>query len=529
MPISHSMIQTILELRNSQEAIWIDALCINQEDEQEKINAIGSMDLIYKSARLVVVVLEDIELSAIEVDLIRKHQEKNSGSGGKKARRDDEAVPIWRLLARIGSARWFKRAWCSHEFHLSRDAIFLVPHGGGCVTISLCTLQKILKLGACRLSGLQGLEQTLVKSCRELNLLLSSRFFNFGRLTQASPVLGISFMVLNLKFTKLSDKISIAINLCGLGSYFKGKAISPSHCRQILSTLALAAGDALALCCTGLNLHSDQSSLRWPHRSDLVHLDSGYPPKIEQAFKFESEWMIVDMLFLASWPIRPTKASRNNAKNFLITCLKEHRSILFAINPQWIYLNFNRERFFTQQMSVYLACAKDCGVKWMARALSIMGCDAVAKGLKGHEKEIHPQLWPVAKKFFLGNKREDFVVPKLLNSRRIPLLKFITFSLHHSTVVGDPKMTAAISIGSSHQRALVTIPKRANPQDEILLAVPAALASPRYSFIKRLWHLRRVGEGGLYQVIAKTYLWGCGIVKEQEGYVRLERNIRIVR
>ena len=154
-------------------------------------------------------------------------------------------------------ARWFKRAWCSYEFHLGKDAIFLVPHKGRCVRISLSTLEKILKLGACCLSSLQGLEHNSVKSCHELSLLLSSRFINFRRLTQASPVWGISFMVLNLKCTKLSDKVLIVINLCGLGLYFKGKAISLSHCRQILSTLALAASDAIALCYTRPNLYSD--------------------------------------------------------------------------------------------------------------------------------------------------------------------------------------------------------------------------------------------------------------------------------
>ena len=52
------------------------------------------MDLIYKSARLVVVVLEDIELSNNEVDFIKKHKKKSSSSGNKKAKTDDETVTI---------------------------------------------------------------------------------------------------------------------------------------------------------------------------------------------------------------------------------------------------------------------------------------------------------------------------------------------------------------------------------------------------------------------------------------------------
>ena len=51
---------------------------------------------------------------------------------------------------------------------------------------------------------------------RRLNLLMSSRFINIERLVNASPVLGISFMVLSLDSAELGDRVSIALNLAGL-------------------------------------------------------------------------------------------------------------------------------------------------------------------------------------------------------------------------------------------------------------------------------------------------------------------------
>ena len=43
------------------EGMWIDSLCIEQEDEKEKAVAIAAMDLVYRNARAIIVALEDIE------------------------------------------------------------------------------------------------------------------------------------------------------------------------------------------------------------------------------------------------------------------------------------------------------------------------------------------------------------------------------------------------------------------------------------------------------------------------------------
>jgi hypothetical protein len=60
-PLTLPMWRKIMKLRSSdKEGIWIDQLSIKQDDESDKQNAIAAMDLIYRSARIVVVVLEDI-------------------------------------------------------------------------------------------------------------------------------------------------------------------------------------------------------------------------------------------------------------------------------------------------------------------------------------------------------------------------------------------------------------------------------------------------------------------------------------
>src|SRR6202034_1572199 len=52
-PISEMMLREVLDLRlNRFEGLWIDSLCIRQNDPSEKKLAISSMDVIYERARL---------------------------------------------------------------------------------------------------------------------------------------------------------------------------------------------------------------------------------------------------------------------------------------------------------------------------------------------------------------------------------------------------------------------------------------------------------------------------------------------
>jgi hypothetical protein len=63
------MVDTIMRLRkNEQKAVWLDRLCIIQNDERDKEIHIGSMDLVYRSARRIIILFEDIQLSKEESD-----------------------------------------------------------------------------------------------------------------------------------------------------------------------------------------------------------------------------------------------------------------------------------------------------------------------------------------------------------------------------------------------------------------------------------------------------------------------------
>lgn len=58
-------------LRDDTEGLWCDQLCIDQSNASEKHCTIGMMDHIYASARLVVVVLDDLVFDPSETECIR--------------------------------------------------------------------------------------------------------------------------------------------------------------------------------------------------------------------------------------------------------------------------------------------------------------------------------------------------------------------------------------------------------------------------------------------------------------------------
>lgn len=64
------MVDAVMGCReNEREGVWIDRFCVNQNDDRDKTTHIGVMDVIYKSARRMIIVLEDVQLSADEASI----------------------------------------------------------------------------------------------------------------------------------------------------------------------------------------------------------------------------------------------------------------------------------------------------------------------------------------------------------------------------------------------------------------------------------------------------------------------------
>src|SRR5438034_8693204 len=116
----------------------------------------------------------------------------------------------------------------------------------------------------------------------------------------------------------------------------------------------------------------------------------------------------------------------------------------------------------------------------MANSLEAMGCPTVAHGLKYYTEEMSEDLWPTVLGCLFG---KDIATSG--EDLKEKLLRYITFGFHHSVLLGEPDKTAKILIGDGDRRALITLPEDVHLHGDVFAAVPAALARPEYTFVKR--------------------------------------------
>lgn len=133
LPVSRAMFQAVLlELENEDEGLWCDQICIDQGNAHEKQIAIGAMDLVFKSARAVIIVLDDIELDQTDVACLKAYIYEASDESeffALSPRRppyllQNEALRY--TAFKILSSSYFTRAWCLHELSLGKSHVFLV-------------------------------------------------------------------------------------------------------------------------------------------------------------------------------------------------------------------------------------------------------------------------------------------------------------------------------------------------------------------------------------------------------------------
>lgn len=123
--------------------IWIDALCINQEDDAERGHQVRQMDQIYRNCSRVCIWLGDVEEdSDLAMELINSIAESHEAAMRDKPQReitfDDTFTPIavlfyenekfarhFRALLSLIIRPWFSRLWIVQEVVLSTRRVVL--------------------------------------------------------------------------------------------------------------------------------------------------------------------------------------------------------------------------------------------------------------------------------------------------------------------------------------------------------------------------------------------------------------------
>lgn len=400
-PLTSAMWSAFLAQLQDHECFWVDQLCINQSSESEKTTAVANMDLIYRSARKVVIALEDVAISSTDADLMLMYA---NAEGSWSQTSENERRRLALAFKKIVAARWFDRAWCLHEFLVSRRHVFLVPIWQIDDGNSRGDLQtKILRIDGPFLAQMFSVfvNQDIEDQNSGGESLLTSRhltgneidkirrFFNRLRNLGLQEVFGSrekpdedgSFMHMfhevfshNALFNV--DKVSIILNIMRTGLYLKSStALDKDDCLWLITLIALAAGDATALTSNGPRPIGDKERfgkdghwIRIPSTEDQLRRRSAITiPRTKMDVKVVEDGLELEILFLGVGA-NLTAPSQNHLS--VARWLIDHRALceMSLDEPEMTLDTETDESIYARSRISYiqaLACALACGKEWM--------------------------------------------------------------------------------------------------------------------------------------------------------------------
>ncbi|KAF3045512.1 hypothetical protein E8E12_008825 [Didymella heteroderae] len=116
--------------------LWVDAICINQEDVVERNHQVQYMGVIYNRAQRVIIWLGDTEIEHDQVAVIvavmqqfefhlalrlLSHKRLPSHDEFAQLMRNGGYPDIWPAIRAIFASAWYSRVWCVQEALLARD------------------------------------------------------------------------------------------------------------------------------------------------------------------------------------------------------------------------------------------------------------------------------------------------------------------------------------------------------------------------------------------------------------------------
>ncbi|KAH8901810.1 hypothetical protein BR93DRAFT_973219 [Coniochaeta sp. PMI_546] len=432
--ISQPMVHAIMRHRQSaDEGIWIDQLCINQDDTEEKIAHIGAMNIIYRSARRVLILLEDVQLSADEgnsglvysdfyADLVREVEERDLEGPAKaefvetyftqqvhllqSGRNRHLILSIRSFALKILGARWYSRAWCAHESRTAQhrkvnNPLFLCYAHNGTVLSFEFRFIHYLSYYLCKSEPAEPPSGTAlaVSLSSSYPTTLRHRWWRMNRLlperdSVSSPMQHL-VSILPFGCQNKGDLVSIALNTWKTPLLYDGEIHTIEHAIVVFSLLAIASGDLTPLVTSGskltlLNDSTNDQAVSW-----LVHplhgvLDGRMTMTLPGSItSVTAEYIELDLLLFTSLPEDATPDSFQKAAQIieLNNLMDIHRDLAAAADEavQQTMQNITAEiaglapdrqahlRTFHQR---WLALALDCGLDWILGFADIIEGDS---------------------------------------------------------------------------------------------------------------------------------------------------------
>jgi len=550
LPLEKEMLQAVWEERISDhEGLWIDQICIDQDSNEEKTISMSAMDMVYRSARLVVVALDDLELKEREGNVLKNHmieyERLRHVAPNKRFRRHQTPwleghEDLLQVLQKILSSSWFKRAWCRHEMRLARDHVFLLP----CRTAGLFK-RTVLRLTSSCIAHLLALA-TEVPFDAKIELLKPALHAFFRDRTQPTTN-GTDSTLHHGNFTTVvaevfgmeaggdprlpeeqreadarRDKVSIILNTmeCGLALNPRHRVgMSKEECYYSLLLLALAAGDPGALCSVGkpMRIPVHETARRKSYeiscwQFEPTNVDAGLnnyktldrlpaDSKYSTGFSHGHHFIKLDLHLLSADNLH--RASDNKeiltlAESFVSTCetrkLGRHRK-------RYLLRDGQANRSFGNMRDVYsetLACVFACGPDWMNQVCA-------RHGVSRFKLDLEPACWlMVALRTMKGQWPKADWVDRAAGF----IMDFVNFLV----IRGMPQRS--LRQAEAWRPGVVRTPNAGKllmfrpPGEEVRAAVPSMLLDIDYVHLARIWMLVPRTTDSKWTLRGKSVMFG---------------------
>jgi hypothetical protein len=336
-PVPPPLFQAFIDQRRQDEGLWCDQICIPQDDEEQKMVQISLMDAIYKNARAIIVVLNDIEITKSELEAVMDYTRlyESSPDPPLSIPHLNENPPmmarhaVLHFYLKIMSSTWFHRAWCIHELRLGSNHMFLAPLGtasseeAGSLVIKFTSkfFRQLHQLfGKVRVAMAGRVDERLFMSLQDIferqnlddflknhpevpdpRVANPNKFETWGRLCHEIMTFAVAGGDEKLgpelrRYDANKDKISIALNIVGSSLAQGGSARLGVHpeagipqltddesFRQLI-LMGLAERDPVMLCTTGARLRlgpdKQKSILSRPRAEDIGSANFGALPML---------------------------------------------------------------------------------------------------------------------------------------------------------------------------------------------------------------------------------------------------------
>jgi hypothetical protein len=421
IPTSDAIFQAVLREKRPEEGLWYDQVCINQDDEVERIAFMGSIDTIYENARTVVVALDDVVTPPEEEQFLRCYVERYAYSelplsqqpyAGMSPPVMQQYPLLWSFLERILASAWFGRAWCAHEMRSGQSHVFVLP----CYSAYDDQVSTIIRFTGAFFLHLLALASEIYPTTPAYHSKLRSLHEFFHQRTTSNgdaflaaqrpdtpqmlvsdgvtliPNIAETFQLLAGGNPRLSphlrqqdanrDKMGIALNASGLPLAMTSvNALTrpniEDECLRSLLLVGLAARDPVALCTTGAPLRLHDGSTSWLSRPTPLDVNPTLPAPvrfsrratpISQGSDGRAEFAQLDLVFLdlphRSNPNPSFSTQVSRARTLVDLCI-QYQLDGSALWNSWQVPSHPRAQTMRNTFIQTLACVFECGPQWL--------------------------------------------------------------------------------------------------------------------------------------------------------------------